>query len=355
MKTTLSLALLLLAAPAWAHSLQWGASLLGRSTDDSFSSSRTVGVRALVNGKRDLADGLDAKFLGGATFETGSSSSLFTNEFEPKSRLLLKEASLNWRPKQFLVSAGALPQFISPLVLDSGTFPAALAKYEGRWNRFFLRADAQAAIPTSQTLSTRSTGKENTPSLLNQSAAVGFSSVQFGAQWKLTHFQFKNLTRGLAQDSRFYGNSVTGIGAASQFFYDFDGIVTGPDFAIALGKNYVWEMGGSALQNSKGPKSANLGYHAYADLLVRYPTFSLKPKIEWYRNEADSSPAYFSSSEFGHNNRVGYGGSVKLDLKTSGLSMEAKFRKSDLINNNTFQKNRFTYFELVLEIPYADF
>jgi hypothetical protein len=355
------LAALLLSSPAWAQTkAEWKASIYGRSADDTLSSSRTVGVGLFAYLRHRFTEGLEAKVLGGALLETGSSSSLFTDEFEPKSRLFLQEASLRWQPFQpLLLIGGALDQrhHSSPLFIDGGTFPAAMLSLDPDFGHWIAHFDAQAAIPTSRTLSTRTTtGKENTPALFTEKAVVGWNE-KGGARalFRVTHFQFQNLTHGMAQDSRFYGNQIAGIGAASVFIYQYEGFEAGPDFLLPLGDRFSAGLGGSFLNNSKAPSNRNQGLYAYADLTYRGEKFSLRPRIEWFRNEADSAPAFYSSPEFGHNNRRGYGAALRFEMPEAKLEVEMKARRGELIEPQTFQKNQFNYLELTVGIPYADF
>ncbi|RYZ94887.1 MAG: hypothetical protein EOP11_25745, partial [Proteobacteria bacterium] len=123
-------------APAFsfaAQPAQWKVALYGRSTDDSLSSSKTVGVAGIVHLTHELSSNLQARFFGGVLLETGSSSALFTNEFEPRSRLLMQEASLRWSfLKSFSLVGGVLDQrhHGSPLLVESGSFPAAMLAYD---------------------------------------------------------------------------------------------------------------------------------------------------------------------------------------------------------------------------------
>lgn len=339
---------------------RWTAGLYGRSTDDSFSSSRTAGAYGAISVAHAFNESLSANLQAGAVFESGSASALFTNEFEPKSRLFLQEASLRWKPLETIsLTAGALDQrhHQSPLLVSGGTFPAALAAFTLAPNGWTLYADAQAAIPTSRTLSTRSTGKEPTPLLYTQKLIAGWRSneTQELATFRATHFQYQNLTRGAAQDSRFYGNTVGGIGAASRFAYRFEGFELGPDLALRAGSQVLLTAGASYLQNRSGPAHANRGAYAYAGFTYAANAFSLRPRVEWYRNEADSAPAFYNSAEFGHNNRKGLGASLRLELPKTGLNFELKGRRSRLIENKVFQKDRFDYLELAVEIPYVAF
>jgi len=345
-----------LAASDTRKKIEWKAALYGRSTDDTFSSSRTVGIAGVLRAEHALSDSLSAFFLGGALLESGSSSSLFTNEFEPRSRLFLQEASLKFSPFNFAsVKAGALDQrhHGSPLLLDGGTFPAALLALDPATGPWVLHVDAQGAIPTSQSLSTRSTGKENTPTLFTQKLIAGYSDESFHGTLRATHFEFKNLTRGVAQDSRFYGNTITGVGTASRFVYRFEGFELGPDFTLPLSSAIDFNLGASALRNTAGPANSNQGLYGYAGFSWKGEKITLAPKVEWYRSDADSAPAFYSSAKFGHNNREGTGGSVRLELPQ--VHFDVKFHRSKLLEPRTFQKNQFDYLELTVEIPYAGF
>lgn len=361
--TSVSLLFSLLVPPL-AHSArteaQWKAALVGRSTDDTLSSSKTVGVAGIVHVRHFFSDALQARFLGGVLLETGSASALFTNEFEPRSRFLLQEASLRWQPfTPFSLVAGALDQrhHGSPLLVDGGTFPAAMAAFDFVPGNWIIHLDAQAALPTSRSFSTRSTGKDSTPYLLTQKLVVGWEdqATGFKSLFRANHFTFGGLTHGMAQDSRYYGNTIGGSGASARYLYDYSGFEAGPDFTVAVGGPLSWGLGASYLQNTRGPRKNDEGGYIYTNLNYQGTRFSLKPGFEWYLNEADASPGFFSSAEYGHNNRKGLGASVRLELKDLGLDFELKGRRSRLIEPRAFQKDRFDYLELTVGIPYADF
>jgi hypothetical protein len=357
----LGLSLLLFSAPAFAkNTAQWKVGLYGRATDDSLSNSRTVGVAGIVNVSHDLSSSLQARFLGGVLLETGASSALFTNEFEPRSRLLMQEASVRWNfLSGFSLLGGVLDQrhHGSPLLVESGSFPAAMLAYDNGPGGFIFHADAQGAIPVSRSFSTRSTGKDSTPVLLTQKLIIGFEDRPGGFKGLLraNHFQFSGLTHGLAQDSRFYGNTIAGPGPAARFLYRYEGFEAGPDFIVRIGTKTLWTLGGSYLQNTKGPRQSDEGTSAYTSVGYYAKSFVLKPGVQFYRNEPDSSPGFFSSTEFGHNNRRGFGASVRLELREIGMDFEVKARRSRLIEPRAFQRDRFDYVEFSVELPYANF
>jgi hypothetical protein len=337
---------------------EWKLGLYGRSTDDTLSSSRMVGPYALMRLQHKFTPDFEANLEGGLRVEVGSSSSLFTNEFEPKSKFLLSEASFTWRMLgPFSIRAGALNQahHESPLLVDGGTFPAAIAALDFRGTAWHFHLDGQAAIPTSQNLSSKSVGKEPTANLLTQKAILGYDDQEWMFKLRASHFEFRNLTRGIAQDSRFYGNTVLGITNSARFFYDYEGYEAGGDIRIPLESQLSWTLGSSLVLNRRGPKNADEGRYFYSKFTWQDDDIKITPSVEWYRNEADSAPAFYTSSEYGHNNRRGLGAGLKLELLTLGFNIDLSYRRSKLIQPQTFQRDRFTFWQLSFEIPYEKF
>jgi len=337
--------------------VQWRGALYGVSADDSLSSSKLAGVALGLDFERNLSQTFFTHFRGGVKLEAGSSSSLFTDEFKPESRLSLNDARVRWTFLDPLsITIGALEQehLASPVLVSGGTFPAALLSLRVAPSRWYFEAHGQYAIPTGTGLSTRSTGKENTPSLLSQTAIVGWrKNPYFFVQARASHFSFANLTHGMAQDSRFYGNTVNGIATASTYAYKYEGFEFGPDLSLPLSSRFALVAGGSRVANAKGPTGFRTGQYAYAGFHWLGSGFKLRPIGEWYNNESDSAPAFYSSSQFGHNNRRGYGGSLSLTLNNPNLELSFRGRNTKLIDPQPFQKNNFAYYEFSIGMPYA--
>jgi len=351
--------LLLSAGASAADIAQWKLGLYGRSTDDSLSSSRIVGLAGLVNLSKDFSPTLQARFLGGVLLETGASSALFTNEFEPRTRIAMQEASVRWSFLEAMsLKGGVIDQrhHGSPLLVDGGSFPAIMLAYDNAPGGFVFHADAQSAIPVTRTFSTRPTGKDSTPVLLTQKITAGFEHPSGAkALARVTHYQFRGLTHGLAQEGRFYGNSIAGAGAAARYLYNYEGFEAGPDFVARLTGRLTWNLGLSYLQNTRGPRSRDEGLYGYSNFVYRTRAFAVKPGVQWYRNQGDTAPGTFTSSEFGHNNRTGLGASVRLELRQAGVDIEFQARRSRLIEPVLYQRDRFDYFLLSVELPYANF
>lgn len=356
-----ALLFLALAAPALAaegDKLQWSAGLRGRSTDDSLSTAKVASFRAWFLGEKKISDTLRGNALVLLKLESGSSQSLFTNEFEPRSGVILAHGSLDWAPADiFLLRAGALQQdFDSPLFVTESTFPAAqeVLKF-GDPKATRLAIEAQQAMPTSTTLSKRAVGKEPTPTLYTGTLRGAYSwapGSEFGVRG--TYFQFNNLTRGVAQDSRFYGSTITGIATASQFVFKYRGLELGGQLKQAFGNGFSLQVGGSYLNNNEAPSGFNKGAYGFAELVHETKTLRLAPRVEYYRNESDSAPAFYTAKEFGHNNRRGFGGAFELGFPGK-FTLVARYARSRLIEPRAFQRDNFTFIELTLETAYAGF
>ena len=353
-----SLPALAIAAPS--KSLLWKGSLSGRSTDDSLASSKTVSLGASIKGFYKPSSlywiDLEAKL----NLETGSSSSLFTEEFRPRSGIDLRNAAISVQPLDSLVlSGGALEQsyFKSPLLVDGGTFPALRETLSLSNDSLIAELSAQQAIPTGSRLSQKSTvGKEATPSLLSESATLGFKkNKSYFLSSRVTHFAFKNLTRGIAQDSRFYGNTINGVASASQFTFAYQGLELGVDGGVALADKLQLNLGTSFVNNNKAPSNRNKGRFIYAETELETDSIKIAPRLEHYYNETDASPAYYSSAIYGHNNRKGLGTALRISFLKDSLDVTARWAKTKLIEPQTFQRNNFSYIEISLETPYAPF
>lgn len=368
----IALSFLALSMPALAdpgtREAKWAAGIFGRSTDDSLSTSKEAGGSFVVDLNWAFNDSVLTHFRGGTILSAGSSSALFTDEFRPGSILFLTEAKLQWNVyKPFFLTAGAVNQtaIATPLLFSGNTFPSAIAEFKWDIGEWRINAFSQAAIPTGSGLSTRSTGKEEAPLVYTQTAQFTwgkdkenwnseFLSKVMAAQAaiRITHFDFRNLTHGMAQDSRFYGNSVRGVAAGSTFIYEYEGWEIGPKATIPLTENFSFNLGASWVKNSLGPAASNQGQYAFAGFIVKGSNFAVRPVAEYYKNEADSSPAFYTSKDFGHNNRRGFGGMLTVDLYNPAIKINLRIRNSELITAQPFQRNNFQYYELVVGLPY---
>lgn len=337
----------------------WNAALNASSTDDTLSNSKVVGFHLNGLALHDFTTTVRANIKASAVLETGSSTALFTDEFAPNSGVFLRNATMEAALlPEFTLFAGAIEQnhHESPLLISKGTFPGIREQVQLPTNQWLFHLSAQQAIPTSTSLSSKNTGKESTPMAYTEKVAAQFSIPEgFFARARLNHFNFSHLTRGVAQDSRFYGNTVIGSGLGSQFLYAYHGWEYGMDFSHPILNATRASMGVSLLKNLGAPEGINQGQYFYGEIAHEGKRLLIAPRAEFYRNEQDASPAFYSSKEFGHNNRHGYGASIKVSFIESHLDLKARWVTAMLLTPQPFQRDKFQYFELNLETPYAIF
>ncbi len=344
---------------AKAAEFNWRATLAGQSMDDALSEAKIVSLRGDVRMRHKFKAPLLVHIEAGVFLETGSTQALFTDEFNPEQNLTFLEAKIIWKPFSiFGVQAGAINQSHhgSLLFINNIAFPAVMEFLEWEYSNWRLNINSQQAIATSTSFSTRAVGKESTPYLLTSALKVGFNDPnRFTFDARGTYFQFRNLTRGIAHDSRFYGNTVVGIGPeGAHFFHNYEGFEAGADVNYNLHKNWRVLAGSSYIYNQKGPGGGNVGTYYFGGFSYIQPDLQITPQFGFFNNESDSSVAYYTSRRFGHNNREGIVAGLEVKLPNDKISIDGQYIKANLINASPIQADR-TYYELRVVTDYLSF
>jgi hypothetical protein len=260
----------------------------------------------------------DFKLFFGATIalETGSNEVVGTvAEFEPNESISLNEGGVHYQPIQLLeFRVGALNQarFQSPLLIGSNAFAATEEKIN--FGSFYFMA--QQAIPSNNKLSKRlGTVETGTPYFSTETIGLKFGRKSL-FQLELSHYSFKDLSSDVASKSETFGNSVSGIGAAKKFNYGFDGYNVTLLSKYQFGKNAI-SLGGQYLSNEDAPSDRNMGYLAILGFKRNLYGFY----VESFKNESDTSPGFYNSKYYGHNNMQGTGGTFKVESKTFNLNL----------------------------------
>lgn len=341
-------------------SLAWSASLGGKFADDSISEAKIAYLTGTFLGEYPFSRFLRSSAEAGLSLETGTTQALFTDEFRPEQTIFLNDARVQWLPFTWInLNAGALNQkhFDSPIFVRGQTFPALLQEITPYNENFlWLKLTAQQAIPTSKTFSNRSFGKEATPSLMTGTIRAAFANPEmFTLILRGTYFQFKNMTRGVAQDSRFYGNTVQGAGVVgARFFYEFQGFETGADFTLPVNTAVSFFAKNSFLHNQKAAQTRNQAHYLESGVRMKFSGFALSPKVGWFRVEDDPTIAFYNSKQLAHNNRKGILGGLKLELAEEQVDIEAIYVKAERLRANPLQADR-TFAEISLTIPFQKF
>lgn len=344
MNLSYALILLCLLVGGSAHALSASApkidaafSIYGNSVESDTISGINTGssIDGFISQK--LSEDLEYALRGGVVFETGSNKALNIDEFAPKQAPYLYESYVKASFLESLsIKIGALNQqsYNSELLLADVPFAGAKeeAKFEAGNFRFLI--SAQQAVPNNQDLNQRlGSVQEGTPSFMIETLGLGYvgESVLFDLQ--VSHFQYQDISSSVAQDSRFLGNSVSGVNQNAKFSYGYEGINVASDFALNIGSDKVLKIKGQYLFNNEAPDGRNTGYLYGAALRMN----SVELGALRFKNESDSSVAYYNDKWLGHNNRDGYGVSVKYLIPKQNTEIEFNFISADLLSSNSGQ------------------
>lgn len=323
-----------------AKNLKINASAQLKSTvvSDKLAKTKKVGLSVLLDSKYIINNYLKSSAILGANLENGSHSSVYISEHAPDKEWKLNEAILNFSPIEFInIEAGAINQghYNSPLLVSSSAFMGASEQVKLKFlESYSVSLKSQQAIPNNKNLADRvGNVHEGTPRLDIHSATIELGGDVLSTSLTYSLFKFSNLSSGVAYQSGFVGNSIFAGGTNnSRFAYDFEGSNIAGNFKwnydglFNLGANFQY------LYNDKAPDSRNSG------LLIKgfleYSNFGVS--FSHFKNESDSSPAYYNSGMYGHNNKEGLGTEVnyKLDNKTD---LAFSWFQSEPILSNSFQ------------------
>lgn len=287
------------------------AGLTGTTVDDQQTEARVVSFSFFTNIKQTLVEGVEAQIIAGAVLETGSNESLFVDEFKPRQDLVLKEASLNYRPiEQLSLKLGALNQgeYKSPLLLTDSAFVAAKESLDFEVGDYIFGIFLTQSVPSNHFLTNRlGSVDEGAPSLLMEGVRIHLAGDVMFFKAQAMRFQYNNLSANVAYSSQFLGNSTGGSSQSTTFFlYDYQGYNASFEMGINLSEQINLNFRGQYLYNDKAPDGRNKGTLISAGLEVNHFNVS----VEYFDNESDASPAFYNSPLYGHNDRNGFGAGV---------------------------------------------
>lgn len=284
------------------------ASLEAISVDDLQTESRVVSFSMFADIKQTVLPNLEASVIAGGVLETGSNESLFVDEFKPRQDLVLKEASISYSPIEAIsLEAGALNQsrYNSPLLLTDTAFVSARESLNFKLTDYSFGLFLSQAVPSNHFLTNRlGSVDEGAPSLLIEGISMHLAGDVMFFKTQIMRFKFNNLSSNVAFNSQFLGNSTRGTtSSTAAFLYDFEGYNMAFEVGFNIGESTSLTFKGEYLYNDKAPDGRNTGY--LGSTTIELGHFSLTG--EYFKNESDSSPAFYNSATYGHNDRDGYG------------------------------------------------
>jgi hypothetical protein len=207
-----------------------------------------------------------------------------------------------------------------------------------------IRVIAEQVIPTSSTLSTRTVDRETNPSFYAETlrAEVKITpDLILGANGSL--FSFRNLPSQVAYESSINGNSINSRGGpnSSSFAYDFQGLLLGGDVQFQISPTIKLDFNSHFIQNNEAPETYNRAQYIGAGSEIKTSQdFKIRTQILTYFSESDTSPAFYNSSQLGHNNMYGWGAEVSFDFINAGFNIKGKYVDSTPINEDINQSHQ---------------
>jgi len=313
--------------------------------ESRFNKTRKTKLDATIGFNKHFSTDLQIKAKTKTYFEVGSSSSIYSAEFAPSSSIGLEEATLIYNPyNEFKLELGAINQnwINNTLLIDSIPFFSIKEKVILNLSSVELSLIAQQSIASNYELSNRlSSIENNTPVFLVFGLNIKNTNQLFKINLMANYFDFSNISSEVSFYSGRYGNSITNSTSklTSQFLYNYQGlalsgsIVILPDSKIQpmIGFNYVY--------NEKAPSGRNNSLKLMGAIKIN----SLQVGGEYFKNESDSTIAYYNNSYYGHNNTKGFTGNIKKQFKKFSLALNLhSFEPID--NSNPFQAKTFLVF-----------
>ena len=340
--SSLFLPLLASAKEVWEKTkLSASLGLTSDYVDNKQVEARVFGVLGLVDVDMPFTDTLRLDLSVGAILETGSNNSFIIDEYAPNRLWLLRRAAIEWNPYSFLsFEAGAIDQgdYGSLLLVTSSAFLGfrqSLALELSENHSFYIKL--LQAIPNNINLNQRiGVVQDGTPSYMMQTLGMDLEGDLLSLKIEGSRFAYNSLSTGIAFQSQFLGNSVRGGSALnSDFIYGFAGynFMGSTTFMFTDQVGVEFEM--QYLYNEKAAEARNKGHLYEAEIILG--SWEIGGGV--FRNESDSSPGYYNSKAYSHNNHEGFSAKIEYDDEIEQREIELVYIDSSPIQFNTFQSD----------------
>lgn len=334
----------------------WRARMFGESTNLTSQSAQVAGFDLFADSKYQLLDRLEARAFLRMKFEAGRSQSFF-GDIEPSNAILVREAAIRYYPTDHSeAKAGIISQdwMGMPLLQYRQAFPGAFLKLGfAPIENGELAVATEYAIPTSQTLSAQTVGKEATPVFKVETLMANYKTDEFRVAATFNLYEYKNLSSVVAYESQKYGNSFVAINGPnnSQFDYPFKGYFTTLNGSIRLNSFIEPQAGLSVIKNQKAPATYNDGQLIEAGTNFYLTNHILRFEYQNFFTESDAVPSYYNSWAYGNTNKKGQGVELSIQFVKYNFKIRANYIEAKVLNPNTVQQDQ-TYIYIGVETGY---
>lgn len=324
-------------------------SILGESLTSEYIKTRTSGVRLRFLGESKIFNNLNSKLDIQADIQSGNAQSVFIDEKVPNQNLKLNEAvlELTFLQENLIFDFGAINQstFNSPLLIGNTAFIGSrqMALMEGL--QYFIKIEALQTLANNHSQSQRYNGiDEGAPTYFQERVYLGYdANKSTRIETYVGKFAYDSLTNSLANISRYMGNSVSGLRDGSRFKYRFNGWNSGVNMVFNRNNSIEYIIRGDYIFNEYAPETKNtgllysLGFNFYTLAKSKYNLEIIK-----FRNESDSSVAFYNSGDYFHNNMEGL--ATKVSVVKDKIFIDAMYSYGNVIDKSIFQKDSNLFF-----------
>lgn len=314
-------------------------------TESKQIKSRVFRYRMIFAKKVKLTDTLSFDFKGGFDLETGSNNSSIIDVYAPQRQLVLRRAVIKWKPLDYFnFEVGGLRHYTSDfLIVSRAPFFGARANINfDFYDNYTFFFSLEESIPNNYFLAERigTIEEEGTPHFSMQKAGVRLNGDILAVESFVNYYRYSNLSSGVASQSQFLGNSISGGGNNnSAFLYGFSGIQSFSRLNFHFNKNYGIDLQFTYAFNNDAPDRINKGIATTAGLkffdnIVYFTNFQI---------DSDISPGFYASNSLGFNNTKGYDIRIKTfrgmgkSEKKRGLSYWLMYNHNEPVDNNVNQ------------------
>ena len=319
-------------------------------------------IRSRINTKiiTQFTDSLLAK----AEFELFTSSGSIQQIYQrlgETNGISQREILFSWKATNWLtVQFGAVNQgFLqSPLLLANIPFPSIVENIElFKGEEHDVSFSIQEAIPTTfsdkHSIYTQSLAK--IPFLITGSLFWNYDPKSY---YKITLnstvFHYNPLPSDIAQASKRYGNSV--FHQPSVFKYRYTGFYIGlepsfqifPNLGVKIKIHYIHNARETADNYNQGELySLQIPFDITENIRIT-------SVFEYFKNQPDSSVAYYNSERYGHSNRTGFVGELIMNFYNRNIEVGFRHLRSTAVKEKGSLNNEQTYYLLFLRTNYAN-
>ena len=336
--------------------LLWGRSL----TDPLIHSSAAL---TYIDSRLDLdySSWLALDFQVAGYFAAGNPQNFYSTEGENTNGIYLEEAAANIKPFDHLVvRGGALYISMNPIlsIMSQNGFLGTDEKYEFALSDVPLTITAYAlqSVPSSGVVTKGLIDDNPDAWFLTETLEADLKLVSLGTILKVatTHYEFGNLSSNVASESQQIGNNVasfTGIGANTQFTVGFGGFETAASLQTDWGKRFSTELTGSVIKNNEALPIDNWGEQAALAVTTKFEKYNLIPSVTVFNMGADVTPATYTILSYRYQDRIGWTGMLKFELKKEKINFFGSYSRQDVIISNPYLGDRDIY-SLGMEAKY---